>query len=86
MQEIKVNSATQYSKKRSRRENKKTFLEKENKSTNYKKNEQKNNFENDLKYEKKGVFFTIRIYRSLHSMTSVIDKKAERIKSRSTFD
>ena len=51
-----------------------------------KENEQKNNFEEDLKYEKKCVSFTTRIYRSLHSMTLVIDKKTKRIKSRSTFD
>ena len=31
-------------------------------------------------------FFTTRIYRSLHNMTFVIDKKAEKIKNKSTFD
>ena len=51
-----------------------------------KENEQKNNFEEDLKYERECVFFTTCIYRLLYNMTSVIDKKTERIKSRSTFD
>ena len=51
-----------------------------------KENEQKNNFEKDLKYEKKCVSFITRTYRSLHSMTFVIDKKTERIESRSTFN
>ena len=43
-----------------------------------KKNEQKNNFEKDLRYRKECVFFTTRIYRLLHSMTSVIDKKQKK--------
>ena len=75
MQEIKVNSAAQYFRKIFRWENKKTFLKKENKSTSLKKNEQKNNFEKDLKSKKKCVFFTTRIYRLLHNMTFMIDKK-----------
>ena len=51
-----------------------------------KENEQKNNFEKDLKYERKHVSSTTHIYRSLHSMTSVIDKKIKRIKNRSIFN
>ena len=39
-----------------------------------------------MKYERKCVSFTTRIYRLLHSMTPVIDKKAERIENKSAFD
>ena len=62
------------------------FWKKKTRAQVLKENEQKNNFENDLRYERKCVFFTTCIYRSLHSMTSVIDKKTERIKNRSAFD
>ena len=86
MQKIKVNSATRYFKRKSRRENKRTFLKKKTMTQVLKENEQKNNFEKDLKYEKKCVSFTTYIYRSLHSMTLVTDKKTEKIKNRSTFD
>ena len=62
------------------------FWKKETRAQVLKENEQKNNFEKDLKYERECVFFTTRIYCSLHSMTSVIDRKTKRIESRSTFD
>ena len=62
------------------------FWEKETRAQVLKENEQKNNFEEDLKYERECVFLTTRIYRPLHSMTLVIGRKAERIKSRSAFD
>ena len=62
------------------------FWEKKIKAQVLKENEQKNNFKKDLKYERECVFFITHIYRSLHSMTFVIDKKTERIKNKSTFD
>ena len=64
----------------------KHFWKKKTRAQVLKENEQKNNFEKDLKYEKECFSFTTRIYRSLYSMTSVIDKKTEKIKDRSTFD
>ena len=60
--------------------------ERKTKAQVLKENEQENNFEDDLRYERKCVFFTTCIYRLLHSMTLVIDRKTERIKDRSTFD
>ena len=51
-----------------------------------KENEQKNNFEKESKYEREYIFFRTRTYRSLHSMTFMIDKKTERINDRSTLD
>ena len=39
-----------------------------------------------MKYERKCVSFTTRIYRSLHSMSSVIDKKIRKINNKSTLD
>ena len=62
------------------------FWEKKTRAQVLKENEQKNNFKKNLRYERKCVFFTTRIYRSLRSMTFMIDKKTERIKSRSAFD
>ena len=64
----------------------KHFWEKKTRAQVLKENEQENNFEKDLKYERKCVFSTTCIYRPLHSMTPVIDKKTKRIESRSTFD
>ena len=60
--------------------------EKKTKAQVLKENEQKNNFEKDLKYERECVSLTIRIYRPLHSITSVIDRKTKRIKNKSAFD
>ena len=39
-----------------------------------------------MRYKRECVFLTTCIYRPLHSMTFMIDKKTERIKSRSAFD
>lgn len=39
-----------------------------------------------LKYEREYIFFTTRIYRSLHNKTFVIDEKTEKVNDRSTLD
>ena len=67
-------------------ENREFSWKKKTRTQILKENEQKNNFEKDLRYEKKCVSLTTRIYRSLHSMTFVIDRKTEKIKDRLTFD
>ena len=64
----------------------KLFWKKKTRAQVLKENEQKNNFEKELRYEREYIFFTTRIYRSLHSMTSVIDTKTERINGRSALD
>ena len=51
-----------------------------------KENEQKNNFEEELKYQRKCIFFTTRIYRLLYNITSVIDIKTKKINDRSTLN
>ena len=85
-QKIKVNSAARYLKRIFRWENKKTFLRKENKDINFKRKWAEEQLWKKFEIQKRMCFFTTRIYRSLHSITSVIDKKTERIENRSTFD
>ena len=66
--------------------NKKLFWKKETRAQVLKKTEQKNNFEEELRYERKYVSFITRIYRSLHSITFVIDTITEKINNRSMLD
>ena len=66
--------------------NRKHSWEKKVKTQILKENEYKTNFEKKLKYGRECVSFTTCIYRSLHSMTFIIDKKAKRIKNRLAFD
>ena len=62
------------------------FWKKKAKAQVLKEKEQKNSFAKDLKYKRKCDSFIIRIYRSLHNKTFVIDKKTERINDRSILD
>ena len=73
MQKIKVNSAARYSKRRSRRENKETLLEKENKSTSFKRKRAGEQLWERFEIRKKMCFFH-NIYLSFITQHDVCDR------------